>query len=321
MTHGRHDVRTDRPLHPDPARRRDDPGAGQPARGRGRAQPGQRPRPRRRAVPAAPAGRARATSPASASPRSCSRTAYRSAVERRGRRARARRGLGARRRPTPASRTRASPGCPSLGVHVMTYVAYGPLGPRLALAVSEDLRTGSASVRCTSATSRTCDTDLNLFPNKDAVFFPEPVPDPDGTPSLRHAAPADVGPRLVPRRARAMHLPAGVTDDRARASGSPTCRSTRSRRTSAPSCTWPSHRLVALPRVPVRGAEDRRRAAAAARRRGLAAASHHGVTGELLAVGVRPDQPQRVDVRRRRDDPRRRRPRREVLAPHRASRS
>jgi predicted GH43/DUF377 family glycosyl hydrolase len=29
---------------------------------------------------------------------------------------------------------------PDLGVHIMTYVAFGPLGPRLALATSKDLR-------------------------------------------------------------------------------------------------------------------------------------------------------------------------------------
>ena len=43
---------------------------------------------------------------------------------------------------------------PSLGLHLMTYVAYGPLGPRSALAVSDDLRRGGGWARCTSTTSR-----------------------------------------------------------------------------------------------------------------------------------------------------------------------
>jgi len=67
-----------------------------------------------------------------------------------------------------------------LGVHLMTYVAYGPLGPRLALAVSGDLvhwrRLGPVHFEH----QPDLDTDLNLFPNKDAVFFPEPVRDPAG---------------------------------------------------------------------------------------------------------------------------------------------
>ena len=60
----------------------------------------------------------------------------------------------------------------------MTYVAYGPLGPRLALAVSTDLRTWRRLGPVQFEYSRELDTDLNLFPNKDAVFFPEPVPGP-----------------------------------------------------------------------------------------------------------------------------------------------
>jgi len=66
--------------------------------------------------------------------------------------------------------------------YVMTYTAYGPFGPRIALAVSHDLRSwhrlGVARFAVPS------DLDLNALDNKDAVLFPEPVPDPDGTPSL-----------------------------------------------------------------------------------------------------------------------------------------
>lgn len=73
---------------------------------------------------------------------------------------------------------------PALGVHVMTYVAFGPLGPRPALALSDD---GAAWRRIGPVLFQyedRLDTDLNLFPNKDIVFFPEPVPDPDGTPCI-----------------------------------------------------------------------------------------------------------------------------------------
>ncbi|MCQ8194426.1 glycoside hydrolase family 130 protein [Streptomyces rugosispiralis] len=73
---------------------------------------------------------------------------------------------------------------PDLGVHVMTYVAYGPLGPRPALAVSTDTiswrRLGPLHFTYQSHLS----TDLNFFPNKDLVFFPEIVPGPDGRASF-----------------------------------------------------------------------------------------------------------------------------------------
>jgi predicted GH43/DUF377 family glycosyl hydrolase len=102
---------------------------------------------------------------------------------------------------------------PRLGVHVMTYVAYGPLGPKLALAVSKDLtewrRLGPVHFRYQPDLS----TDLNLFPNKDAVFFPEPVPGPDGEPAyaMLHRPMWDLG---WFREGEGVHLPAGVTDER-----------------------------------------------------------------------------------------------------------
>lgn len=72
----------------------------------------------------------------------------------------------------------------SIGLHVMTYVAYGPLGPRTAIAVSADLeqwrRLGPVLYRYDDAQ----DLDLNLFHNKDTTFLPEPVVAPDGVLSL-----------------------------------------------------------------------------------------------------------------------------------------
>jgi beta-1,2-mannobiose phosphorylase / 1,2-beta-oligomannan phosphorylase len=69
---------------------------------------------------------------------------------------------------------------PRLGHWIMTYAAFGPLGPRIGLAASADLehwqRLGPVSFAYDSHLA----TDLNLYPNKDALFFPEPVTDPNG---------------------------------------------------------------------------------------------------------------------------------------------
>ena len=102
---------------------------------------------------------------------------------------------------------------PSLGLHVMTYVAYGPLGPKPALAVSSDLREWRRLGPLHFEYQPDLDTDLNLFPNKDTVFFPEPVPGPDGEPSyaMLHRPMWDLG---WFREGEGVHLPAGLTDDR-----------------------------------------------------------------------------------------------------------
>jgi predicted GH43/DUF377 family glycosyl hydrolase len=68
----------------------------------------------------------------------------------------------------------------SLGVHVMSYVAFGPLGPRPALATSGDLRSWRRLGPVHFEYEPELDTDLNLFTNKDVVWFPEAVPGPDG---------------------------------------------------------------------------------------------------------------------------------------------
>jgi beta-1,2-mannobiose phosphorylase / 1,2-beta-oligomannan phosphorylase len=102
---------------------------------------------------------------------------------------------------------------PSLGLTVMTYVAYGPLGPRLALAVSDDLRDWRRMGPLLFGYQPDLDTDLGLFPNKDAVWFPEPVTAPDGTRSyaMLHRPMWDLG---WVRDGETTHLPANVTDDR-----------------------------------------------------------------------------------------------------------
>jgi beta-1,2-mannobiose phosphorylase / 1,2-beta-oligomannan phosphorylase len=68
----------------------------------------------------------------------------------------------------------------SLGVHVMSYVAFGPLGPRPALAISDDLRSWRRLGPVHFEYTPELDADLNLFTNKDVVWFPEAVPGPDG---------------------------------------------------------------------------------------------------------------------------------------------
>lgn len=102
---------------------------------------------------------------------------------------------------------------PSLGKQLMTYVAYGPLGPRLAFAHSEDLRNWERLGPCHFEYQAELSMDLNLFSNKDAVFFPEPINDPDGVLSyaMLHRPMWDLG---WIREGEGEHLPAGVSDAR-----------------------------------------------------------------------------------------------------------
>lgn len=103
---------------------------------------------------------------------------------------------------------------PSLGTHVMTYVAYGPLGPRPALAVSRDGKVWDRLGPLLFGYEDDLDTDLNLFPNKDVVYFPEIVPGPGGKPSyaVLHRPMWDFS---FVRPGEPAPLPAGTTDDRA----------------------------------------------------------------------------------------------------------
>lgn len=103
---------------------------------------------------------------------------------------------------------------PELGLNVMTYVAYGPLGPRTAVAVSGDERSWKRLGPVTFEYDDTLGVDLGLYPNKDTVFFPEVVADPDGVPSyaVLHRPSWDlegIRPGEVARP------PAGLPDERA----------------------------------------------------------------------------------------------------------
>lgn len=72
----------------------------------------------------------------------------------------------------------------ALGLHVMTYVAFGPLGPYTAIATSEDLHHWRRLGPVTFDYDDTLDVDLGLYHNKDTTFFPEPIVAPDGAESL-----------------------------------------------------------------------------------------------------------------------------------------
>jgi predicted GH43/DUF377 family glycosyl hydrolase len=102
---------------------------------------------------------------------------------------------------------------PTLNVHVMAYGAFGPLGPRPALAVSEDLRNWRRLGPVHFEYQPELDADLNLFSNKDVVYFPEPVPGPDGRPSyaMLHRPTWDLGDLLG---GSDVFLPAGLDDPR-----------------------------------------------------------------------------------------------------------
>jgi len=101
----------------------------------------------------------------------------------------------------------------SLGVHVMTYVAFGPLGPVPALAISDDGEDWQRLGPIRFGYDDALDTDLSLFPNKDVVLFPDVVPGPDGEPSyaMLHRPMWDLG---FTRPGEQPPLPAGLTDDR-----------------------------------------------------------------------------------------------------------
>ncbi|HVA25345.1 MAG TPA: glycosidase [Chloroflexota bacterium] len=66
--------------------------------------------------------------------------------------------------------------------YLMTYTAFGPRGPRIALATSRDLmhweRLGPVRF------GETAPVNFNNISNKDGVLFPTMIPDPDGVPSV-----------------------------------------------------------------------------------------------------------------------------------------
>jgi beta-1,2-mannobiose phosphorylase / 1,2-beta-oligomannan phosphorylase len=101
----------------------------------------------------------------------------------------------------------------SLGVHVMSYVAFGPLGPRPAVAISGDLRRWRRLGPVHFEYQPELDADLNLFTNKDVVYFPEAIPGPDGRLSyaMLHRPTWDLG---AITGGSDVFRPAGVSDPR-----------------------------------------------------------------------------------------------------------
>jgi beta-1,2-mannobiose phosphorylase / 1,2-beta-oligomannan phosphorylase len=67
-----------------------------------------------------------------------------------------------------------------LDLFIMSYVAFGPLGPRPALAVSQDLRSWQRLGPILFQYDDDLGCDLNLFTNKDVVLFDRVVPGPGG---------------------------------------------------------------------------------------------------------------------------------------------
>jgi len=132
-----------------------------------------------------------------------------------------------------------------LGLYLLTYSAYGPLGPRIALAASPDLERWERLGPASFAYEPSLRADLNLYPNKDAVLFPERVTAPNGAPAfaMLHRPMWDLswlGVRAEPS------LPTGLDDDRpgiwvSFASAEAVVRDVRAL------TRFDQHRLVALP--------------------------------------------------------------------------
>ncbi|WP_144712148.1 glycosidase [Curtobacterium pusillum] len=168
---------------------------------------------------------------------------------------------------------------PALDLHVMTYVAYGPLGPHTAVAVSSDLRSWRRLGPVRFGYDDALDVDLALYFNKDCVFLPEPVTAPDGTTSLAvlHRPAWDLSEI---RPGEGVHPPSWVTDTRPSIwiSFVPL---DRVREDLGALAEWRGHRVLASPEAPF---EELKIGAGPAPVRVPEGwlLLHHGVTGELV---------------------------------------
>jgi beta-1,2-mannobiose phosphorylase / 1,2-beta-oligomannan phosphorylase len=133
---------------------------------------------------------------------------------------------------------------PALNRYVMTYDATTHMGPRVALAVSQDLVTwqklGLADFLLDEA------DDLNMYDNKDAMLFPEPVPGPDGHPmlALLHRPMYEILPDLV----HEVRLPApGEVLDKRQSIWISYCDLTAVRHDITALRRWTGHHLLATP--------------------------------------------------------------------------
>lgn len=101
--------------------------------------------------------------------------------------------------------------------YVMSYTAFGPLGPRIALAISEDLMKWERLGPVVFAFQNEWQMDFNLYSNKDAIIFPELVTDPLGRPAIAmlHRPTYDIHTFLqLPGILPYIILPSGVEDPR-----------------------------------------------------------------------------------------------------------
>lgn len=169
---------------------------------------------------------------------------------------------------------------PALERFVMTYSAYGPLAARIGLAVSSDLERWERLGPAWFAYQPELETDLNLYPNKDAVLFPEAVAAPDGRPSfaMLHRPMWDLS---WVRPGEGVRLPAGLDDpspgiwvsfasaEHALEDLSALVRFDQHRLVALPEQPWEKLKIGAgTPPVPVRGGW---------------LVLHHGVAGRLVA--------------------------------------
>ncbi len=131
----------------------------------------------------------------------------------------------------------------AIGRYVMAYTAYGPLGPRIALALSTDLLHWERLGPIMFAFEPSLRVDFNLYDNKDAFLFPEPVRDPQGRLALA----------LIHRPAHVQGgmpvVPAGITEHRASIWLS-YCPLDRVQADLAELLIWRSHSFVAGPQAP-----------------------------------------------------------------------
>ncbi len=127
--------------------------------------------------------------------------------------------------------------------YIMSYTAYGPLGPRIALAESTDLLEWRRLGPVKFAFDPGLRVDFDLYDNKDAVLFPTPVRDPHGRPALAliHRPAHIQGGRVV--------LPQGISESRASIWIS-YCALEPALADSAALLTWHDHTLLATPAQP-----------------------------------------------------------------------
>jgi predicted GH43/DUF377 family glycosyl hydrolase len=94
--------------------------------------------------------------------------------------------------------------------YALVYAAWGPSGPRVAIAHSKDLRTWTRDGRVDFKIdpNPVYNTNFDVYHNKDGMIFPEAVPGPDGRPSLAllHRPVYETAPNTT------HDIPPGITD-------------------------------------------------------------------------------------------------------------